>query len=282
MEKPVSVYLARDPETSEKEEFEPQRVRVISNNIGLLQIESKYRLSGQYFNFNVGFNNYTKGIRRIALSFVQYFNTIPNVNANNNRFTYFDNGDATFKSGFLTIGWYDLAGLATNLQNALNASIPPPVAPFTVVANAGSQTLTTSNANTFYFDPTSDFITRGQNLHGYPPSTNLVNIFESGISKLFYTTYFIIESEELTRYTKNISTSNNALLSNIVGLVTLQNPTVPGARNEAIYNEKQWQHFFAATQITNINIRIVDEYGLDPDLITLGDPSFSIEINTQL
>ena len=135
MDKPVKVILAREPETAEQEEYEPQRVRVISNNIGLMLVDGDYRTSGTPWDFFVKIDNLPKGIRRIALNYAQFFNTVPNVNIKNNTLRYFDNGDATFKIATLPVGFYTFTEIGPVLANALNASVPAPVAPFVVTPN---------------------------------------------------------------------------------------------------------------------------------------------------
>lgn len=277
----VPVYLAREPDTAQDNEFEPQRVRVISNNIGMLQVDSLFRDSGTPWEFMVSFTNYTRGIRRVALNFAQFWLTIPNINIKNNTLVYFDNGDATFKTATLTPGFYNLNTLATELQTALNASVPAPVAPFAVAVNPNQFNLTVTNANQFYFDPTSAFIVRGKFCAGFTESTTLTTSLSSGVCKLFYTDYLVIESQQLSNYTKNVSIGSNDIMSNIVGLVAIDDGSYPHRRS-SYYSDKQWIHFFASTQITNLNIRIVDMYGENPEPIALGDPHFEIEIYTQL
>lgn len=275
------VVLVREPETAQKNEFPPQQVKVLSNHIGMLQMDSDNRTSGTGWAFTVNFTNYTRGIQRIALNFAQLWLTVPNVNVKNNTLTYFDNGDATFKVATLTPGFYTLATLATELQLALNASVPPPVAPFTVTVNTNQYSLNVANVNTFYFDPNSSFITRGADLAGFPSSTTLTNSLNSEVCKLFYTSYFFITSQDITRWSKNVNVSANPIVSNVVGLISVDDGTYPHRRT-AYYSDKQWINFFSSTQIATMNIRILDQYGEDPVEVALGEPHFEVEIYTQL
>ena len=275
------VVLVREPETPERAEFPPQRVTVISNHIGMLQMDSRDRVSGQPWAFTVNFSNYTRGIKRIALNFVQLWNTIPNINVKNNVLVYFDNGDATFKTATLTPGFYNLTQIATELQTALNASVPPPVAPFTVTSSATQYNLNVTNVNSFFFDQTSSFMVRGVDMCDFPFSNVLTTSLTSNVCKLLYTNYFVLTSNELVNYSKNVNVSSNPAISNIVGLVSLDDGTYPHRRT-AYYSDKQWINFFPSTQITNLNMRILDQYGEDPVEIALGDPHIEIEIYTQL
>lgn len=274
------VLLVREPETAQGNEFPPQRVTVISNHIGMLQMDAKDKVAGTDWAFTVNFSNYTRGIKRIALNFAQMWNTVPNINVKNNVLTYFDSGDGLNKVATLTPGFYTLATGAVELQTALNASIPAPVAPFAVAVNPNQYTLTVTNANPFSFLATSSFQQRGEDLFDFPSGV-LTASLTSDICKMMYTNYFIIESTELTNYSKNVNVSSNPSVSNIVGLISLDDGTYPHRRT-AYYSDKQWINFFSSTQITNLNMRIVDQYGEDPIHISMGDPHIEMEIYTQL
>ena len=275
------VYLVREPETALKSDFEPQRVRVLANHIGMLQCDPLYRVSGSNWAFSVDFSNYNRGIQRIALNYVQLWNTCPNINIKNNILTYFDNGDATFKTATLTVGFYNLSTLATELQTALNTSVPAPVAPFVVTVNTNQFSLNVTNPNLFYFDPTSIFITRGQDVAGFPSSTVLTTSLNSNVCKLIYNLCWFITSNNLVQYAKNVNVSSNVQVSNILGIVSNDEGFRP-SRRTAYYSDKQWINFFAGTQISNLSFRILDQYGEDPNDYCTGDPHIEIEIYTEL
>lgn len=285
----VPVQIVGVPPTSELDEFEPQRVKVNSNNLGLLGCDSRNRTFGNNWTFNVEFKQFTRGIKRVALNYAQFVDTVPNVNTRNNTIRWFDNGDATFKTATLPIGFYTFTDVAPALQTALNASVPAPSGAFTVTADPLTRRLVIDYPPGFYFDSNSDFIKYGKFCCGFQEDELASAQKISEISQMRYTNYYVIECPELTRYEKNVSTASDSQFSSIMGYISAYylngnvSGTVAGPEQvTAYYINNQWHHFFESTQITGLKIRIRDMYGFDPADIALGDPGWEVEFITEI
>ena len=175
-----------------------------------------------------------------------------------------------FRSGTIPVGFYDLTTFGPALQNTMNNAIPAPAGLFTVTFSSLTNQFTVTNAGLFFFIPNSSFIQRGKRLTGFSediiPQTSKI----SGFACMAYTRYLVIESPEITSFTKNPYTLSNPLFSNVCGIFPIEKPTSPQFIN-VNFGRDLTINQFSPTQIAKVSIKVKDEYGEDPSDIAIGD-----------
>ena len=197
-----------------------------------------------------------------AVTFPNWY--IPNVNDRNRNFVFYVSigGAPAVKFSFdLNMGWYTTAAIL------MNAIVVEMNAASGVVFNAIVHTsvyypdiwiLSVAAGNTFYIDPTCDFVVYGKLLARIPSSTTLAATVEFGPIGLKYTSYVDVTSVALTR-----SSRMKPVATSAKGSILARVP-VPDIEVHNIEFRPQFDITYDIRpdqQLTDIDIQLFDMYG---------------------
>lgn len=277
------------------ESLEPQFITQRSNNNGNIILDSKNRSILQAPNsFNIGYGTAFFGSRykRIAFSKLAMFYNTPNVNATNNIGQFSASGIIyTFTIPELH---YTFTTLATALQTALNAAGSPLT--FTVTTNASTNNYTISATGTYFFITSSPLVARGISLLALSTSQTPTTSKNTGQVMLMYSKSIYVVSDSINQYTKNPSfSSGSGQIAFLASYDLTDSDYIPGTGvapgkyiSSDIASPPRWINYESKQNLTDIDIRIVDDYGnlfYIPDLQNDGSPNPSqiiIKIITEL
>lgn len=217
----------------------------------------------QAVDFNINASTNIDRIYRVGLSEFYMYYDVPNCNPRNNFFRI--EGSLGNFNIVVAEGYYGTTALLfAAMQTALNAQAAP-YAPWTVAAGSLGQTTLTATAGTF------NVVCSGGPSAGFNPKQfNLMGIdttFASASSQtlfrptLIYTRYVDITSNAITKFQRSDTTTSNRPSNLVVRVPVTQalssTPQVLNVRYENIKFIKYTQ----GASISNIDVRIYDEYG---------------------
>lgn len=267
------VLTAVDDTIQYDQNREPNFVRVRSGNLGYVYLDSATAI-GPPNKFVVGglqplFQN---KIKRFALSTLRIGYNVPNVNPYNNTgiIKIFPGGTSytfTMPTGYYTT----VTSFMTAFLLAVNTAIAPSSKTMTGVplpTDPESYTLTLSSG-AFVFDVTSPMVKYGQFLCNLPIDQTQTSTKIMGAIQLIYTRYIDITSYALNQYNKNVSSSGNTSLPQLI-LRLYETPFSEDQNGNFIAYSRDrfitiqnlnWTNFERDVALTSCDITLYDEFG---------------------
>jgi len=261
--RPQPFILARGPETTEATQWEPQRIRVLTDASAQLICDNANRIAGDAFNFTVKLAAGVQNIKRVAVEAISMALPTTNVNLLNQQIILNIFAGPFFGPHILllTPGQYS-SGPA--LVAELNAQLGP--IGFTVTWLPLTNQINITNPFQFVITPSCGFIKYGSDLHGIQPSLIPALSITGEVAWLVFSRYYAISCPELTKYEKNNSSASDGTNSDIVAFYINNSGTTPLA-NTWLYLSATvpvWKNFETQTQISVLSFAIRDRWGLDP------------------
>lgn len=274
---PVLLPPVQDAEQQDTN-LEPQYVKIRSGNVATLYIDSQkpfFQLepNNMQISSNISFNaqpqNLIRNINRLAVSKFELFWQPANVNPNNSSYTWhlFDGSTTYTFSHVLTTGNYTLNQLMTIIVGEMTSDATGSgfSGNFTVVFDSNGF-LSTINDNipgtTFWFDQSCLLVKQGAPLLAIPfmePGAGVTSLLV-GPSRMLYSRYVDVVSDDMAAYSKNLNRSINLIGQNIILRQSLINPKSNWSYETDIIN-LVWMNWSYLAPAPTLRFRMYDEFG---------------------
>lgn len=243
---------------------EPQYVKIYPNNDNIIALISDDRIVGTPYDFVVKYDGNPRYYEKLAVKYVDYYLSIPNINIRNNEINFWLSSSGLIHRAVIPPGFYDFSSLAPVLKASLDGASPAHGLTFTVTPNTVQNYYSvTVSAGTFSFRDCT-MRTAGKYTMKLPPDTVVGStIIIRGLT-LHYTRNIWVFSSELNRFTKSPNYSSNIFNSQYFLVFTLDNPSRP-ARFSGIYDSPpNYIKFERSQSINAIDIKVYDDFGENP------------------
>lgn len=275
--------------------LEPQFIKKRAGNISTLYLDSQkpyFQLQpnniqmSSVTSLNSQPQNLVKDINRLAISKFEMFWQPTNVNPYNNTYTWkLFNGLTTYTfTNTITPANYTLTTLINLIigQMTADANSIPLLGGFSATFHTDGFTTTITNnipLTTFLFDLNSPLVQYGAPLLGIPITSTFASSLLIGPSRMLYSRYVDVFSNDLTAFSKNPNRSINKIGQDVVLRQYLTSPNANWTYSTDI-THLSWMNWAFISPLSNIQFQLYDEFGnlfyfRPPQITTVSTPTLN-------